>query len=406
MELIKELKNRGILKDITNPEKLSKINKKDRVYIGFDPTAKSLHLGNYIQITILQRFKKAGYEPIAVLGGATGMIGDPSGRSEERHLQTHEQLNKNKSFIKKQLASFGLEVLDNYEFYKDMNILDFLREAGKLLNVNYMINKEVVKSRLNKGLSYTEFSYQLIQGWDFKELYINKNVKMQCGGSDQWGNITAGVEVIRKVVGDDNLAVGLTTNLLLDSNGNKFGKSTGGALWLDKSMCSPYKLYQYLINIADEDVERMLTWVTFLTEEQIRKIMDKHNQEPFKRFAQQTLAKEIITNIHSKEDLEIAIKLSDILFKNKAIDSLKEEEVKQLMHAIPTTKSSSKNIMEILVESGSCKSNREAREFIANKAISINGEVIENYEQKIPSAFNDKFVLIKRGKKNWFLVQR
>ncbi|WP_420330570.1 tyrosine--tRNA ligase, partial [Mycoplasma marinum] len=221
MKLIKELKERGILKDITNEEKLAKLPKGARVYIGFDPTAYSLHLGNYVQISILKRFEKHGIKPIAVIGGATGMIGDPSGRSEERNLLSSNALLENKSAIRKQLESFGIEVIDNYEFYKDMNILEFLRDAGKLLNINYMLSKEVVKSRLEQGISFTEFSYQLLQGWDFKRLYEEHNVMIQVGGSDQWGNITSGIEIIRKTLGDKNLAVGMTTNLLTGSDGKK-----------------------------------------------------------------------------------------------------------------------------------------------------------------------------------------
>ncbi len=406
MKFFNDLKSRGIIKDITNPEKLSKLKKGAGIYIGFDPTADSLHLGNYIQIITLLRFKEAGFNPIALLGGATGMIGDPSGKSEERNLQTEKDLLKNKEAIKKQLESFGLKVFDNFDIYKDMNVLTFLREAGKLLNVNYMINKDVVKSRLETGISFTEFSYQLIQGWDFKELYMNNGVRIQCGGSDQWGNITSGVEIIRKTVGEDNEAVGITTNLLLDSNGKKFGKSSGGALWLDKNLCSPYKLYQYLINIADQDVEKMLLWATLLSEAKIKSIMKTHNIEPFKRFAQTELAKEIISNVHTSKDFETSVNISQALFGKQSVAELKTNEVKQLIDAITTFNSKETKVVELLVAAEICKSNREAREFIKNKAIQINGETIESEEQKIQNAFDGKYILVRKGKKNWFLIKR
>ncbi|CAM9117963.1 tyrosine--tRNA ligase [Mycoplasma todarodis] len=407
MKLINELKQRGILKDITNEEKLAKLPKDARVYIGFDPTADSLHLGNYVQISILKRFEKHGIKPVAVLGGATGMIGDPSGRSEERNLLSKDDLLRNKNAIRKQLESFGLEVIDNFEFYKDMNILEFLRDAGKLLNINYMLAKDVVKSRIDSGISFTEFSYQLIQGWDFKKLYDDHNVMVQIGGSDQWGNITSGIEIIRKTVGDKNLAVGMTTNLLTGSDGKKFGKSTGGgALWISKEMCSPYRLYQYLINSSDEDVQKLLSWLTRYSVEEIADIMKNHNEAPYKREAQKILAKEIITDIHSKEDFESALKISESLFGKSDIAELTNEELMQLNGSLPTAEVTSKTIVELLVDSKAVSSNREAREFIKNGAITINGTKVTSEEENIPSAFEDKLAIIKRGKKNYFLAIR
>ncbi|TCG11232.1 tyrosine--tRNA ligase [Mycoplasma marinum] len=407
MKLIKELKERGILKDITNEEKLAKLPKGARVYIGFDPTAYSLHLGNYVQISILKRFEKHGIKPIAVIGGATGMIGDPSGRSEERNLLSSNALLENKSAIRKQLESFGIEVIDNYEFYKDMNILEFLRDAGKLLNINYMLSKEVVKSRLEQGISFTEFSYQLLQGWDFKRLYEEHNVMIQVGGSDQWGNITSGIEIIRKTLGDKNLAVGMTTNLLTGSDGKKFGKSTGGgALWLSKDMCSPYRLYQYLLNSSDSDVEKLLQWLTDFSQEEIKTIISEHSVAPFKRKAQKVLASVIIGNIHSKEDFESAVRISESLFGKQSIADLSINEIKQLEGTIPTEKTFSNEIIDFLIESKSVSSKREAREFIKNGAITINGIKIESETSKIPSAFNDEVAIIRRGKKNYFLALR
>ncbi len=400
MKTIQELKERGILKEITNESKINDLPKGSGIYVGFDPTAESLHLGNYIQIANLKRFQKDGFKVIALLGGATGMIGDPSGKSEERNLLSEEQLNKNKSKIKSQLESFGLEVVDNLDFYKDMNILEFLRDAGKLLNVNYMINKDVVKSRLENGISFTEFSYQLIQGWDFKKLYEEHNIMIQMGGSDQWGNITSGIEMIRKTLGDKNHALGITANLLTDSHGNKFGKSTNGAIWLSKDMCSPYKLYQYLLNTSDSDVEKLLLWLSFDDIEDIKKIIKKHKEDPSKRFAQKALARTLINDIHSQKDFEKAEEISNALFSNSNF-SLSEKDYEQLVGSIPMTETNTSDIEELLVESRISKSKRESRELLEKGSISINGALATlNTELK-----NKRFSLIRKGKKHYFLIK-
>ncbi|MDI4567573.1 MAG: tyrosine--tRNA ligase, partial [Mycoplasma sp.] len=256
------LKTKNILKDITNESKIKFLNPNDGVYIGFDPSAPSLHLGNYIQINILKLFQKYGFKVFAVLGGATGMIGDPSGKNSERKLLTSKQVIKNKKKIKAQLESFGIEVIDNIIFYKKMSFLSFLREVGKHIGINYMISKESVKSRLLSGLSFTEFSYQLIQGWDFKCLYSKFNIKIQVGGSDQWGNITTGIELIKKFFGENHSAIGLTTNLLLTEDGKKFGKTENNPIWLDPKLTLPYYLYQYLYNIRDDFVLYYYDWLT------------------------------------------------------------------------------------------------------------------------------------------------
>lgn len=401
MKIINELKQRGIFNNITNEEKFAQLKQGEAVYIGFDPTAKSLHLGNYLQIVMLLRFKKAGFKPIAVLGGATGMIGDPSGKSAERNLLDSKELDSNKEYIKKQLESFGLEVIDNYDFYKDMNVLTFLREVGKLLNVNYMINKDVVASRLETGISFTEFSYQLIQGWDFKELYDKHNVKVQIGGSDQWGNITSGVEIIRKTNGDDNTAVGITTNLLTTASGKKFGKTEGNAIWLEKNLTTPFQLYQYILNTPDEDLEKIMKWTTLLPLEEIENIMKEHSVEPFKRKAQIRLAQELVKDIHSPEELEEAENLSSVLFGQGDIKSLTNDQKMQLKGSVPSFENIHGTLFEVLTQVGAIQSNREGREFVSSGAIQINGEVIsdENY------SFASGVYLIKKGKKKFFLIK-
>ena len=406
MTILEDLKQRKILNNITSQEKFDKLPKGAGVYIGFDPTSSSLHLGNYIQIAILKRFKKYGFKPVAILGGATGMVGDPSGKSKERTFLDVKELNSNKAKISKQLEKYGLKVIDNYDFYKDMNVLDFFREAGKLLNVNYMINKDVVKSRLETGISFTEFSYQLIQGWDFKKLYEDFDVKVQVGGSDQWGNITSGIEIIRKTQGDDNLALGITTELLTTANGKKFGKSEKGALFIDKTITSPFEIYQFLLNTTDEDVEKFLMWITDLELKDINTLMSEHNKEPFKRMAQKKLAFEVVKDIHNKEDANNAIEISDVLFSGGDISKLKTTQVAQLENVIPTSTSKTKDLLEELVNIGAVSSKRQAREFIESNSISINGKTISDVDHKIkPIEFDKKYSIIKKGKKKFFLIK-
>ena len=407
MSILEELKKRKILKNITNEKKINKLTGNESVYIGFDPTASSLHLGNYVQITILKRFQKFGFNPIVVLGGATGMIGDPSGKSKERNLLNKKEILNNKNSIKKQLEKFGLKVIDNYDFYKDMNVLDFFRNVGKSLNINYMLSKDVVASRLEKGISFTEFSYQLIQGWDFKNLYEKENVRIQIGGSDQWGNITTGIEMIRKNFGDNNLAVGITTNLLTTTNGEKFGKSEKNALWIDKKLTTPYELYQYLISTTDQDVEKLLKWLTFLELKKIDKIIKEHKKTPDKNLAQKTLAFEIVKDIHGKKEAENAKNLTKILFSKNNIKNLSLEEILLLEKSVPTFKNIKGNILELLIKINFAQSKREAREFVKAKAISINGTIIDNEKHQINYyGYNNLYNLIKKGKKKIVLIKK
>ncbi|MBD5423353.1 MAG: tyrosine--tRNA ligase [Mycoplasma sp.] len=407
-KLISDLKKRGIINNITNEEKIKNLKEGDGIYIGFDPTAESLHLGNYIPITILRRFSKAGLKAYGVLGGATGMIGDPSFKENERQLLDKETLERNKKAIKQQLEAFGLEVIDNYEFYKDMNILDFLRDIGKHINVNYMINKESIATRLETGISFTEFTYTILQGYDFSYLYKNKNIKIQAGGSDQWGNITTGLELIRKFYGEND-ALGITLNLLLDSNGKKFGKSVGGAIWLDRFKTSPYSLYQYFINQNDNDVEKLLNWYTFLEDEEIEKIMFYHKKDPKKKLAQKMLALEVAQNIHGKTQARNAKEITEILFEStKPITEITMEQLELILNDLPLydNQQQKRKLIDLLIDSKICSSRREVREMLANGSISIDNEIKKDENEEVfPRYFEYKYMIVKKGKRNFYIIK-
>lgn len=404
---IKELRQRKILNNLSNEDKFLNIPKDSGVYIGFDPTAKSLHLGNYLQIATLLRFKNEGYKVFAILGGITGMIGDPSFRNSERKFLDLKTIKENKNAIKKQLKKFGLTVIDNLEFYKNMSLINFLSEVGKLINVNYLLEKESIATRLNNGLTFTEFSYQLIQGWDFKNLYEKYNVRIQAGGSDQWGNITTGLEFIRKIHGESANAVALTINLLTDENGAKFGKSTGGgSLWIDKKMTSPYALYQFLLNQADSKVDEYLKTLTFLTLNQIEKIMAEHDEAKYKRLAQKTLAFEVVKNIHGLRYANQSKKISEILF-SKSNKSLTLADLELIKNTIPTfgIKQETKFI-DFIKEVNITSSNRETREFLSKKSFSIDNKVIEDENEIIKfENYNGKYAVLKKGKKDFYILE-
>lgn len=407
-KLISDLKSRNIINNISNEGKINSIKDGDGIYIGFDPTAESLHLGNYIPILILKRFQKIGLKSFAIIGGATGMIGDPSFKDAERILLDDKTVIKNKLEIKKQLELFNLIVIDNFDFYSNMSFLDFLRDVGKNITVNYMMAKDSVSSRIETGLSFTEFSYQLIQGNDFKILYDKHNIKIQAGGSDQWGNITTGLELIRKSFGENN-ALGITLNLLTDSNGNKFGKSVGQPIWLSKDKTSPFSMYQYLVNIMDIDVEKLLKWYTFLSIKEIESEMILHNDNKSAKRAQKLLAFEVTKDIHGEEEANRAKEITAILFESKkTINSLSLTDIESIKNDIPfyDNKNMKTTLIELLVNSKIASSKREAREFISSKTISIDGNVETNeiYEI-IPINFGGKYLLIKKGKRSYFLIK-
>ena len=419
---INELKWRGALQDIM-PGTEDLLNKESCVgYIGFDPTADSLHIGSLLQIITLMRFQKAGHKPIALIGGATGMIGDPSGKTAERNLLDEDTLNKNVTGIKEQLSKFlnfeeknknAALLLNNYDWMKNYSFLNFIRDVGKHLTVNYMMAKDSVKNRLESGMSFTEFSYQLLQAYDFHYLFNTYNCKLQMGGSDQWGNITSGTELIRRK--GENEAFALTTQLLKKADGSKFGKSEGGNIWLNKSKTSPYKFYQFWINTSDEDVEKFIKLFTFLTEPEINALTLEHNKDKGKRILQKELAKQLTCLVHSIDDYNAAIETSEILFKGSMNDlaQLNEETFLDLFNGVPQFNLSidllnkGVNITELLADTTNIISSRgETRKLIAGGGISLNKEKLTDAELKITTQqlIKNKYILISKGKKNNYLL--
>ncbi|QJB71472.1 tyrosine--tRNA ligase [Mycoplasma sp. 1654_15] len=410
-QLLKEIKLRGILKEISDEQKLLNMKENEGVYVGFDPTATSLHLGNYILINLLQRFQQAGIKTIAVLGGATGMIGDPAFVSKERVLLSNEAIIKNKNYIKTQLERFNLQVFDNFEIYKDMNVLDFLRDVGKNVNVALLLTKDSIASRIKTGLSFTEFSYQLIQAWDFKYLFDKFNIVGQLGGSDQWGNIVQGLDMIKKTsLSDKNNSpcFALTTELLTDENGNKFGKTTfnGDALWLDQELTSAFKLYQFLFNLSDFQAEKVLKWLSFKPFTEIEKILQKHSQNKKDKFLQHQVAEEITLNIHGQDALDQSLKISSLLFNNLSFESIEQKDLDVLAKSIDNFEVKEQDFdSNKLIELKILSSKRELNEFIRDSALQINGEIIKSQEQ-IASNLKKNFdkLLIKKGKKSFFII--
>ena len=406
--LIIDLKKRDIINNITKEDKIANLKPSDGIYIGFDPTATSLHLGNYIQIMLLKRFQKVGLKAYALLGGATGMIGDPSFKATERLLLDAKTLEENKFAIKYQLESFGLTVIDHYDFYKDMSIIDFLRNIGKQINVNYLINKDTIASRLETGISFTEFSYSLLQGNDFLTLYNQHQIKIQAGGSDQWGNITTGLELIRKNHGETD-AFGITINLLTDGNGNKFGKSVAGAIWIDEAKTSSFSLYQFLLNQPDDQVEKLLKWLTYLELDEIDKIMFYHQQNPKQKLAQKMLALYVVQDLHGKTRANDAKEITEILFEStKPITELTEQQFELLLKDLPVfdNQNQKRTILDLLVSSKICSSRREAREFLNQGAISVDGQVKKDEtEELFPRHFGFKYFIIKKGKKYFYIIK-
>ena len=408
MKLFDELKWRGLVKDIAGSDIEDKLNnEKITFYWGTDPTADSLHLGHYSSLLTAKRLSNAGHHPILLVGGATGLIGDPR-PTAEREIISKEAINKNLEGIKKQVDKIfdgKAEIVNNYDWIKDMSYIDFLRDVGKYINVNYMLNKDIINRRLETGITYAEFSYTLIQGYDFLHLFETKNCIMQAEGSDQWGNITTGIDLIRKKTGKE--AYAFTMPLVLDAHGNKFGKSEGNALWLDLNKTSSYDLYQYLINTDDSVCESYLKIFTFLSPEEIMNIVEEHNKAPHLRLAQKTLAREIITDLHGKEEYEKALNISTILFEGE-IRKLDPTCIENVFKNAPSYEiESDENIVDLLVESSVCSSKREAREFVSNGSISINGERINDLSFVITRDFaiDNKYFIIRRGKKKYYLVK-
>lgn len=406
MTLFEELKWRGLIKDTAGEDLEKIINGCDATfYWGTDPTADSLHIGHYSSLVTAKRLAKAGHHPILLIGGATGLIGDPR-PTAEREIISKETLNKNLEGIKKQVSDvFGgnVTIVNNYDWIKEFDFIDFLREVGKYINVNYMLSKDIIERRLETGITFAEFAYTLIQGYDFLHLYESKNCVMQVEGSDQWGNITTGLELIKKKLGKD--AYAFTMPLILDSNGNKFGKSEGNALWLDKNKTSSYALYQYLINSSDEKVEEYLKVFTFLSKEEIEDVMKRHNEKKEKRIAQKTLAKEFITDLHGKEEYEKAVKISEALFSGK-VKELSKEEILIGFKDVPSfAVEEGTKLIDMLIDNGICSSKREAREFLNAGSISINDEKVsdENLEINKSMAIGDEVIVIKRGKKKNYI---
>ena len=405
MKLYEELKWRGLIKDEAGEDLKDKLNnEKVTFYWGTDPSADSLHIGHYSSLLTAKRLAKHGHHPILLIGGATGMIGDPRPTSE-REIQPKETIEENAKKLKKQVEEIfegNVEVVNNYEWTKDINILDFLRDTGKYINVNYMINKDIIKRRLETGITFAEFTYTLLQGYDFLHLYETKNCTMQVEGSDQWGNITTGIDLINKKL--DKKAYAFTMPLILDANGNKFGKSEGNALWLDKDKTSSYEIYQYLLNSSDEKVEEYLKVYTFLTKEEIENLITKHKERPEERLAQKTLAKEFITDLRGDEEAERAIIISEALF-NGNIKKLTKKEIETVFKDVPNFKVKEENIIDMLVNSKIASSKREAREFVTAGSITINGEKIQELEYTInkKDAIDGEILVIRRGKKKYFI---
>ena len=407
MKLFDELKWRGLVKDIAGSDIEDKLNNEQiTFYWGTDPTADSLHLGHYSSLLTAKRLANAGHHPILLVGGATGLIGDPR-PTAEREIMAKDTLNKNLEGIKKQVDRIfdgRATIVNNYDWMKDYNYLDFLRDVGKYINVNYMLAKDIINRRLETGITYAEFSYTLIQGYDFLHLYEKYNCVMQAEGSDQWGNITTGIDLIRKKTGKE--AYGFTMPLVLDAQGNKFGKSEGNALWLDINKTSSYELYQYLINTDDSMCESYLKIFTFLSPEEIMEVVKKHNEEPHLRLAQKTLAKEIITDLHGKEEYEKAVKISEALFSGNVKD-IDTNLIGKVFKDVPNSDmKSDKNIVDLLVDTNICSSKREAREFITTGAISINGDRITDLDAVITkdNSIDNKYIIVRRGKKKYYLV--
>lgn len=422
MNFVDEMKWRGMIHDIMpgTQEQLEK--EMTSAYIGFDPTADSLHIGSLVQIMTLVHLQRAGHKPFALVGGATGMVGDPSGKSKERNLLSSDVLDHNVRCVHEQLARFlnfdcganSAEMVNNFDWFKEINFLDFIRDVGKHISVNYMMAKDSVKSRLETGMSFTEFTYQLVQGYDFLHLYNAKNCKLQLGGSDQWGNIVTGTELIRRKARGEAFAI--TTPLIKKADGTKFGKTEGGNVWLDSKRTSPYKFYQYWLNSSDTDAKTYIKIFTLLDEAQINTLIAEHEAAPHLRVLQKALGKDVTIRVHSEEAYNRAVDASEILFGKNTSDKLKNIEERDLLdifEGVPQFEVDKKeltaglNIVDLLAQKSEVfSSNGEARRMLKSNAVSVNKEKVSE-EKRLTNSdlLNDKYVLIQKGKKNYYLLK-
>ncbi|WP_411842034.1 tyrosine--tRNA ligase [Salinicoccus sp. HZC-1] len=415
-ELLDDLKYRGIIYQMTDEEKISELLDKEQLslYCGADPTADSLHIGHLVPFLTMRRFQNYGHRPIVLIGGGTGMIGDPSFKSEERKLQTEEQIDENVQGIKKQMEQIfdfsdenGAILVNNKDWLKDISLISFLRDYGKHVSLNYMLGKDAIQSRLETGISYTEFTYTILQAIDFGHLNKEFNCKMQIGGSDQWGNITSGLDLMRRMYGETE-AEGMTIPLITKADGKKFGKTESGNIWLDKKRTSPYEFYQFWINQSDADVIKFLKLFTFLSREEIESLAESVKNEPHLRKAQKRLAEEITAFIHGDAALEEAQKITEALF-NGEIKALSTEQIKDAFKDVPSASYTEEdmNLVKVLVDTGVSPSRRQAREDITNGAIYINGERQQdvNYELQDSDKLDGAFTVVRRGKKKYHMIQ-
>jgi tyrosyl-tRNA synthetase len=423
MHLIEELRWRGMIQDIMpgTEEQLKK--EVTSGYIGFDPTSDSLHIGSLVPILLLLHLQKAGHKPVALLGGATGMVGDPSGKGMERNLLDEESLQKNLEGVKKQLKKFldfdsgkptAAEMVNNYDWFKEMNLIEFIRDVGKHITVNYMMSKDSVRKRIEgeSGISFTEFTYQLIQGYDFYWLYQNKNCKLQMGGSDQWGNITTGNELIRRKTGNEAFA--FTCPLITKSDGGKFGKTEAGNIWLDPGKTTPYQFYQFWLNAGDTDAEKWIKIFTFLDKHEIENLITDHRTAPEKRILQKKLAEEITVFVHGNEDFENALQTTDKLFSQQtlSVDELSEQDLEQMEGIIKIDISRSElkqgiDVVSFLANTQIFPSKGEARKMVQNGGISINRTKVDNLQLTVDDSLllHQQYLLIQKGKKNYYLIK-
>ena len=418
MHILEDLEWRGAINQQTDAEGLVKLTNKKAIglYCGVDPTGDSMHIGHLIPFMVLKRFQLAGHNPVVVIGGATGSIGDPSGRTSERQLQTMDVVEDNakkltrqmdKLFLKGDEANSGFRVVNNYDWLSQFSLLDFLRDYGKHFNVNTMLAKDIVASRLEHGISFTEFTYQILQSIDFQYLFKHLDVQLQVGGADQWGNITAGLDFIRRMEGSESEAYGLTIPLMLKADGTKFGKSAGNAIWLDPEKTTPYEFYQFWINQQDSDVSKFLKYFTFLSKEEIEALEEEIAERPHLRVAQRRLAEEITRFVHSQAELDEAQHITEALFTGE-VGTLSAKQIQDGFKGMPqsTATSEKANLAVWLVDTGIVDSRRQSREFITNGAITVNGNKIDDVDYEIgpDDAIDEKYIIVRRGKKKYHLV--